>query len=187
MTFLPPSNLPAVFAIQIIAHEELPADQLHTLLLLCAEAYDEPFSTFEPWAENAVHVLGFLGKTLVSHAMWVERLLQPQGMPLLRTAYIEAVATLPAHQQQGYGTAIMRRLQTEIARYDLGGLSENPDYRDWYQRLGWEPWRGPLLIRTDAGLLSTPDEYCMILRLPQTPPLDLDDALSAEWRTGELW
>jgi hypothetical protein len=27
----------------------------------------------------------------------------------------------------------------------------------------------------------------MILRLPCTPPLDLDAPLSAEWREGELW
>ena len=187
MTSLPPSSLPEVPTIQVIAHQELPSNQLHAVLSLCAEAYDEPFATFEPWAGNAVHVLGYLGTTLVSHAMWVERLLQPQGMPLLRTAYVEAVATLKAHQQQGYGTAIMTRLQTEIASYDLGGLSENPDVRDRYQRLGWEPWRGPLFIRTDSGLLPTPDEHCMILRLPGTPPLNLDGALSAEWRMGELW
>ena len=81
----------------------------------------------------------------------------------------------------------MRRLQAEIIDYDLGGLSENPDFRFWYQRLGWESWRGQLLIRTEQGLLPTPGEHCMILRLPKTPALDLGSSLSAEWRTGELW
>jgi aminoglycoside 2'-N-acetyltransferase I len=56
-----------------------------------------------------------------------------------------------------------------------------------YARLGWELWRGPLFVRTDAGLMPTPDEEVMILRLPRTTPLDLDSPLSAEWREGELW
>jgi hypothetical protein len=30
-----------------------------------------------------------------------------------------------------------------------------------------------LFIRTDVGLMPTPDEEVMILRLPRTPPLDL--------------
>jgi aminoglycoside 2'-N-acetyltransferase I len=39
----------------------------------------------------------------------------------------------------------------------------------------------------DAGVLGTPDEQVMVLRLPRTPLLDLDAALTAEWRPGELW
>ena len=43
-------------------------------------------------------------------------------------------------------------------------------------------------IRTAGGLEATPDETVMILRLPGTPTdLDLDAALSAEWRRGEPW
>ena len=42
-------------------------------------------------------------------------------------------------------------------------------------------------IRQDSGLLPTPDEEIMILPMPQTPPLDLDAPISAEWRVGELW
>jgi aminoglycoside 2'-N-acetyltransferase I len=122
--------------------------------------------------------------------MWVERWLQPAGHPPLRTAYVEAVATEQSEQQRGFGTLVMQRLQGELDDYELGGLSENPDFRFWYGRLGWEPWRGPLYIRpqsnSEADLLPTED-HCMILRLPKTPPLDLDATLSAEWRTGELW
>jgi len=53
--------------------------------------------------------------------------------------------------------------------------------------LGWELWRGPLYIRTAEGPLATPSAEVMILKLPRTPPLDLEAALSAEWREGELW
>ena len=42
-------------------------------------------------------------------------------------------------------------------------------------------------IRTATTLLPTPGEQPMILRTAQTPPLDLDALLTAEWRIGGLW
>jgi aminoglycoside 2'-N-acetyltransferase I len=79
----------------------------------------------------------------------------------------------------------MRHLAEQILDFDLGGLS--PSDPGFYARMGWESWRGPLAIRSAEGLLATPGEDVMILRLPRTPPLDLDSSLSAEWRSGELW
>jgi len=80
----------------------------------------------------------------------------------------------------------MRRLIAEVQDYDLAALS--PFNVDYYERLGWELWRGPLFIRTKEALVPSPaDEEVMIFRLPKTPPLDLDAPLSAEWREGELW
>jgi aminoglycoside 2'-N-acetyltransferase I len=155
------------------------------IIALCDLAFAEDFSRyFAPFARSW-HVLVRQGGALVSHACWVERWLQPAGLPLLRTAYIEAVATHPAWQRRGYGTLAMTRLAEEIVGYDLGALS--PAAAKFYERLGWEGWRGPTAIRTDAGLLPTPDEEIMILRLLQTPPLDPDAAISAEWREGEVW
>ena len=58
----------------------------------------------------------------------------------------------------------------------------------FYERLGWELWRGRLGIRTLQGIESTPeDEEVMIMRLGKTPELDLKAFLTAEWRKGELW
>lgn len=79
----------------------------------------------------------------------------------------------------------MRALQAQILDFDLAALS--PFDERWYARLGWETWRGPLSIRTATGLLPTPDEQVMTLRLPRTPALDLDAPLSAEWRELESW
>jgi aminoglycoside 2'-N-acetyltransferase I len=98
---------------------------------------------------------------------------------------VEAVATADAYRGRGYATAVMQRLGQEIIDFELGGLS--PAEQGLYLRLGWELWRGPLFIRTAAELVPTPDEVVMVLRLPNTPSLDLDAALSAEWREGELW
>ena len=72
-----------------------------------------------------------------------------------------------------------------IVDFDLGALC--PAIPLMYARLGWEFWCGPLFIRRADRLIPTPDEDVMILRLPRTPPLDLEAPLSVEWREGELW
>ena len=155
------------------------------IIALCELAFAEDFSrSFAPFARSW-HVLVHQDGVLVCHACWVERSLQPGGSPPLHTAYIEAVATHPAWQRRGYGTLAMTRLAGEITGYDLAALS--PAAVDFYERLGWEGWRGPTAIRASSGLLPTPDEAIMILRLPRTPPLDLDAPISAEWRAGEVW
>jgi aminoglycoside 2'-N-acetyltransferase I len=74
----------------------------------------------------------------------------------------------------------------EIQDYELAALS--PFNVAYYERLGWELWRGPLFIRKEEDLMpSLDDEEVMIFRLLRTPVLDLNAPLSAEWREGELW
>ena len=176
--------MPAEFAIQIIPSAVLPAATHAAIVQLCTAAYGEDFTPYMIYP-NPVHVLGYRADTLVSHAMWVTRWLQPGAAPPLRTAYVEAVATAPAHQGRGYASAVMGHLAAAIAGFGLGALS--PADAAFYVRLGWQRWEDPLAIRTSNGILATPDEEIMILRLPPTPPLDLKAPLSAEWRSGELW
>jgi aminoglycoside 2'-N-acetyltransferase I len=160
------------------------------IVALCVAAYREDFSRlFEDFA-GSVHVLARdESGTLVSHAMWVPRWLQPDGHAPLKTAYVEAVATMPDQQQRGYGTAVMNRLIEAVEAdpiWELAALS--PAVPEFYARRGWEPWLGPLGIRRDAGLEPTSGELVMIWRLPQTPAtLVTTGLLTAEWRTGELW
>ncbi len=132
-----------------------------------------------------VHVLGWIGDEPVSHGAWVTRGLQPAGMAPLRTAYIEAVATAEPWRGRGFAAQIMQRIAAEIQDYQLAALS--PFAAGYYAQLGWQLWQGPLFVRVDGTLEPTPDEAVMILRLPQTPPLDLTAALSVEWREGEIW
>lgn len=155
------------------------------VLALCNRAYEEDLEPLFETFEGGTHVLGSLSGSIVSHAMWVTRWLQPGDGPLLRTAYVEMVATDPPYQRRGFASLVMERLAEGIADFDLGGLS--PAFPLMYARLGWEFWRGPLFIRRSDRLIPTPDEDVMILRLPKTPPLDLEAPLSVEWRAGELW
>ena len=181
-----PFELLTLLATEVIATGATSASSLREICDLCTEAYQEDFSVYLEFLGSGVHVIGRLDSEIVSHAMWVTRMLEPDGGSALRTAYVEAVATKPAYQRRGFASGILTRLASEIRDFDLGALS--PSDPSFYARLGWEPWRGPLFIRTDHGLQPTPGESVMILRLPRTlADLDLSASLSAEWRPGELW
>ena len=64
---------------------------------LCIDAHQEPdfehlFSYLPP---EGLHMLARSGHELVGHAVVTNPWLQPEGLPLLRTAYVDAVATAP--------------------------------------------------------------------------------------------
>jgi aminoglycoside 2'-N-acetyltransferase I len=162
------------------------------IVALCVAAYNEDFSRLFEEFTNTTHVLARDAEdVLVSHAMWVTRWLQPEGHPLLRTAYVEAVATLPDRQRQGHATKVMEHVVETIRAdlaWELAALS--PAVPDFYRRQGWEPWLGPLAIRClDGSIEPTPaGELVLIRRLPRTPvTIASTSLLTAEWRAGELW
>jgi aminoglycoside 2'-N-acetyltransferase I len=172
--------------IQVVQSASLSETDRKRIIALCNRAYGEDIEPLFNTFVGATHVTGYRNGRLMSHALWVTRCLQVGDAPCLRTAYIGAVATDPAYRNRGFATAIMKRIATEIQDFELAALS--PSSVAFYERLGWELWRGPLFIRTESGLLSSSaEEQVMILRLPQTPPLDLSAPLSAEKREGELW
>jgi aminoglycoside 2'-N-acetyltransferase I len=172
--------------ITTLPSNELTDAQRAAVIDLINRAYEEDLTELFESFTGATHILGTVGGTLVSHALWVTRRLQVETQSLLRTAYVELVATDPAWQRRGFATAVMNRVAEDIRDYDIGALS--PFSVDYYARLGWERWQGPLFIRKDDDLLPTPDdEDVMILRLPRTPELDLHATLSVEWREGEVW
>lgn len=170
--------------IEIVPGASLSQVQYESIVALCTRAYDEEFGEILAGFAGPTHVLGYLGDELVSHALWIPRTLLYNGAAL-RSAYVEAVATEQRHQGRGYASAVLRALAGAITDYDIGALS--PSDPAFYARLGWELWRGPLAVATDEGIVPTPDEQVMILRLPKTPPLDLHGTLVAAWRPGEVW
>ena len=166
--------------------ESLAQDERIEIVRLCTEAYEEDFSDFFQTMPGTTHLLGRVDGRVVSHLAWVTRRLQPAGVRVLETAYVEAVATAPAYQGRGYASLLLREAVGRIQEYDLGALS--PSDSRFYERMGWELWRGRLGIRTATGIEATPeDEEVMVMRLKKTPELDLNAFLTAEWRKGELW
>lgn len=173
--------------IQYVATEALSSNDLSEILAMNMAAYEEDLAPYLRDCGPGLHVLGRVSGALVTHALIVDRQLQIAGNTPLHAAYIELVATDPPHQGKGYASTLLRALVSQLTNHEIAGLS--PSAASFYARLGWERWRGPLLVRTESGLESSPeDEEVMILRLPRTPAdLDLDAPLSVEWRPGEVW
>ena len=166
---------------------ELTAADIAAITDLLDAAFDDLEPEDVDHAMGGVHWLAEAGGRVVGHVSVVPRVLEADGRPI-RTGYVEAVAVLPGVQRSGLGTRLMREADAHIAdAYDLGalGTGEQP----FYERLGWERWRGPTYERTAGGDVATPDEdpWVMVLRVPGTPPLTLRERLSCEWRPGDSW
>ncbi len=155
--------------------------------VLCPIAYEEDFTAYLQLLSPATHLLGYADGELVSHVAWVERELRVGGFEPLRTAYIEAVATLPSHQGRGFATALMQATPPLVHEFQLAALA--PSNAAFYQRLGWRMWEGPLSYIDPSGAqIDTPEEQVMIYPLPLTPSnLDVRASLTTKWRAIEVW
>jgi len=172
---------------KVINHQDLSAEERDAIVALCSRAYEEEFGEYFAALAGGTHLLLYEGNRLVSHACWVDRLLQQEGHEPLRTAYVEAVATEEDARGKGYATMLMQAIAERVQTYPLAALS--PADTTLYARLGWLAWRGPLSVRTAEGVEPAPDEEAMVLITSATPAwLDLDAPLSCEWREGpEQW
>lgn len=151
-------------------------------------AYDGDFSDHD-WAHalggTHVWVEGPAGP--ISHASVVPRMLTVGGRRC-RIGYVEAVATAAPDRGRGLATAVMRRADDLIREfYELGVLSTGAP--EFYERLGWERWRGPSFVMTPAGREPTPadDGGLMVLQADASTAIDLDGAIVADWREGDVW
>lgn len=159
------------------------------IIRVCVEASGEAdfnnlFSYLPP---EGLHVMAYADRLLVGHAVVTTRWLQPENLPLLRTAYVDAVATAPKHQGQGVGSAVMRHL-AEAIKDDFEIACLETEKVGFYEQVGWERWRGTLAGRERNGdIVPTPDQDgIMILRLPRTPALNLEGLLTIEI-DGRIW
>jgi aminoglycoside 2'-N-acetyltransferase I len=178
--------------LRILSTDELSRDEVAAIRALLSDAFgtdpDEAF-TDDDWAhaQGGRHFVLDLDGELLTHAAVVERELQIGETPF-RAGYVEAVATAPAHDGQGHGSRVMEAVGTHLRdSYELGALGTGR--QRFYERLGWETWRGKAYVRRPVGLERTPDDegYILVLRTPSSPPFDLDDDISCEWRPGDVW
>ena len=102
--------------IEAIASQEVSLAERREIQRLCDEAYGENLSHLFAAYRPDFHVLARLGdEMLIGHAMVVTRWLQAGTCPLLRTGYVELMATHPAWQGKGVGRAVMQVLTQAIA------------------------------------------------------------------------
>lgn len=159
--------------------------EIRTLLEAAfAGAFDD-----DDWrhALGGIHVWLTVEGRIAAHASVVPRMLTCSGT-VVQTGYVEAVAVMPPHRRQGYGRAVMVRAGEVIRASDaLGALSTGS--HAFYERLGWERWRGPTFVDGAAGARRTPDDDggIMILRTVRSPILDLDREIMCDWRSGDVW
>jgi aminoglycoside 2'-N-acetyltransferase I len=178
--------------IRLARTTDLTAAETATLRALFDAAWSAKDGEFseDDWrsATGGVHILLEVEGRIRSHASIVDRVLETGGSAL-RTGYVEAVATWPVDQQRGHATSVMRAVGAFVhERFELGALDTGID--SFYERLGWERWRGPTAVRTERGVIGTPEEdgLVMVIRTATTPAdLDLDAPISCDWRPGDVW
>lgn len=178
--------------LHVLQTEELGAEGLEELTRLCEAAFDEPFAAVWDRVGPGLHVIGELDGSAVAHAMIVDRriYLGHETDLALDVGYVENVATLPDLQGRGHGALVMEEISRIIREeYVLGALATGSN--GFYERLGWETWRGPTSVRMlDGQRVRSPDEdgHVMVLRTPRTPvDLDLAGPIAVDWRAEEAW
>jgi aminoglycoside 2'-N-acetyltransferase I len=160
-------------------------DELHAL---CVRAFEGDFAP-EDW-EHALggrHFVAYREDRAVAHASVVGRLLEADGRPL-RTGYVEAVATEPEFQGQGYGGLVVAEATWWIpGSYEFGALGTGAHL--FYERLGWERWKGMTLVRDGETVRRTEedDDAMMVFRFGPSLAVDLEGTLLCEARPGDDW
>jgi aminoglycoside 2'-N-acetyltransferase I len=148
------------------------------------EGFDE-----DDWSHalGGWHVLAEDGERLLAHASVVPRTLEVEG-EAWDTGYVEAVATHPSYQGQGIGTQVMTTVGEVISEnHRFGALGTGLFH--FYERLGWQRWRGPSGVRTVAGTerTSEDDGFIMVLLTEASRHLDLAGLITCDWRPGDVW
>ena len=181
-------RLPDMGVLVVAETPALTAAALESLHHLWTQAFGGRFT--EEDADHAlggIHALVVEGGRVLAHAAAVPRTLLVEDRPL-RTAYVEAVATLPTHQGRGLGRRVMLAVQEQVrGRFELGALSTGSS--GFYERLGWERWRGPTYVLRDGTRVRTVDEDDGLMVLRFGPSSDVDPAapIACHDRPGDAW
>ena len=173
----------------MLADADVPRDVLEAVRAFTFAAFGGRFDEHD-WehAYGGHRVVVLDSEVPVAAAAVVPRELMV-GEASYAAGYVEAVATAPGHDRQGLGSVVMASVGDLVrSRYELGALSTSR--HTFYERLGWERWRGATYVRLDGGRLErTPDEDdgLMVLRCAATGQLDLTASISCEARAGDDW
>lgn len=167
---------------------ETPSAVLADVRLLVFEAFDGRFSE-DDWEHTAGgwRIVLFDEVIPMAHGAVVSRALRV-GARDFRAGYVEGVATRAGRQRRGLGSLVMTAV-TDLVRdnFDLGGLSTGR--RGFYERFGWERWRGPTYVQDGDELIRTAaeDAGLMVLRSGASAGVDLHAPIVCESRRGDDW
>lgn len=138
-------------------------------------------------ALGGMHALVCHHGAIIAHGAVVARRLLHRGRAL-RCGYVEAVAVREDWRGQGLAAAVLDAVEQVLrGAYEVGALSSSDAGRTLYARRGWLPWRGETSVLAPSGITRTPDDDGGVYVLPVTADLDLDGALTCDWRDGDVW
>ena len=169
---------------------ELSAGELGALRGMVCGAFGGRFDEHD-WEHTlgGVHVLVVEGGEPVAHGAVVGRVLVAGGREL-RTGYVEGVATRGDRRGEGLATVVMLEVGRVVRRgYELGALADGSRIPGFYQRLGWETWRGPTFVAGPEGPVRTAEDDggVLVLRTAATAGLEPTGPLVCDWRAGDVW
>jgi aminoglycoside 2'-N-acetyltransferase I len=169
---------------------ELTTEELAALRRMVFGAFGGRFDEHD-WEHmlGGTHVLVVEDGEPVAHGAVVGRVLVAGGREV-RTGYVEGVATRGDRRGMGLATAVMRVVGRVIrGGYELGALADGTRIPGFYQRLGWETWRGPTFVAGPEGPVRTAEDDggILVLRTPVTAGLEVTGALVGDWRAGDVW
>ncbi len=138
-------------------------------------------------ALGGMHALILHHGALIGHAAVVRRTLLYRNSAL-RCGYVECVAVREDWRGQGLAKALMDAVEQVVrGAYHLGALSSSEAGRHMYTSRGWLPWRGPTSVLAPSGVRRTPDDDGSLFVLPVAVELDPDEAITCDWRDGDVW
>jgi aminoglycoside 2'-N-acetyltransferase I len=178
----------AMIELQVAHTADLDAGTLRAARSLVFDAFGSE-TTEDDWehALGGVHALAWEGKQLVGHAAVVQRRLQYRDRAL-RTGYVEDVVVRSDRRRRGYADAMMSEIERVIrGAYRLGALGASDSGKPLYASRGWKPWRGETWGLTPGGRVRTAAEDDSVYVLEVELPLDRSEALTCDWREGDLW
>jgi aminoglycoside 2'-N-acetyltransferase I len=175
-----------VSAVEVVADEDLSDGRRRAIRSLLLDAFED--FTEDDWAHTGGGLRVMVSAPeLVAHAAIIGRTLGV-GTRLVTAGYVEGVATAPARQGEGLGSLVMERVTDVLReRFEMGALATGS--HAFYERLGWQRWRGLTFVRDGCGLVRTPDDddAVMVLLYGRSDSVDLTEAISCEPRPGNDW
>lgn len=172
------------------AKDELTSEERAAFSALCAAAYPPEEAAAWPgrhleWAAPDHRLLVWTESgELVCHAGLLLRDAQWNGQAV-RIGGIGGVVTHPHWRRQGFATAAIRRaIEYFQAQPGLacGLLFCEPRLFPFYARLGWEVFRGQMLVRQHGAQVNFTFNQAMLYRLaPALPHGGQLDLLGAPW------
>jgi aminoglycoside 2'-N-acetyltransferase I len=178
----------AVLETRVVADGEISGTDLVQIRSVVFEAYAGDFLE-EDWehTRGGWRVVVFDDGTPVAHAAVVARALQVADQTF-EAGYVEGVATIAERRRAGLGALVMTHVTRLVqTMFDLGALSTGSPA--FYERFGWERWRGPSFVRSAQALVRTADEDdgLMVLRCGPSAEIDLTAQIVCEARSGDDW